>query len=1133
MRPHVLLAVFVFLAAQSASAMSPSFTLAPGSPTLTAIGAGPADILVPATVPAPGVLPPPVVGIPAAALGLVPGDVVTSLSYGTLPSNPRPGLKLYFSVDGASTGSAFAPPPANVSCEASSSEAKADVFLAQPVGPPLAHPNVLAVDGNGTAGSSCGTPAAPGLGLLEPSADDLRALSLCSTGSVFTGTSFTAPIYFTLAPGSPTLGTFSCPYSCIFQAGPGPAFVTPSVYTFPYFLGLDPADVIDAIDIGPTTLFSLAPGSPSLAACGFSAADILLSGSAGGGPGCARSLAGTGIGLAASDNLDAFAFAFDIDGDLVPDPCDNCGTTPNADQTNTDGDAFGDACDSSPGEAVDAKKIFIKGNADPAKRQVQVMSKDLDVQFSEGDDPSVSGASVQVFSDIDNFCALLDPGPNWLNTGTKWKFKDPVKKNVALFGDGKLKVKIKSGITYDVADFPVQQGTVHAQVQFGTGTRYCMQCPGNKKDDDKKFLGTDCVTTACGADYSPCHPGACGTFVSKWTPSAGPRGVAVDTSGNVYVAAFRRIEKYTNTGSLITQWGSYGSGDGQFDQISGIAVDASGNVYVTDTYIGTFPNAPRVQKFTSTGTFITKWGSFGGGDGQFYDHKGLAVDPSGNVFVADTGNYRIQKFDATGTFLTKWGSSGNGDGQFVNPVAVAVDGSGNVYVTEEGSIVTGGGRVQKFTNSGVFITSWGSVGSGYGQFDGAYGVAVDTSGNVYVIDRNNHRVERFDSTGKLIAMWGRLSLNFFGVDGWFQTPTGIAVDTSGNVFVTDIIRVQKFSCPLGSTSTSTSVTSTSSTTSTSGPPTTSTTSTSSTSSTSSSSTSSTSSSSTTSTSSTTTSTVSHCGTYFSGGGSGDGQLNTPEGIAADGNGFVYVADRFNHRVQKFTDAGAFVAKWGTNGTGDGQFNQPVGITVDGSGNVYVADNGNDRIQKFTDTGTFLAKWGSTGSSDGQLTAPAGLTSDGAGNIYVAEEGSNNRVQEFTDTGVFVTKWGSTGSGDGQFQRPHAVAVDASGDVYVVDANNSRMQKFTSAGAFLTKWGSAGGGNGQFSDPSFVDVDGSGTVFVSEYAGQRIQSFNSTGTFLDTWNVGGFWHPTGVAADVNGNLFVSDNGNQRIWKFACP
>src|SRR5262249_1999399 len=155
-------------------------------------------------------------------------------------------------------------------------------------------------------------------------------------------------------------------------------------------------------------------------------------------------------------------------------------------------------------------------------------------------------------------------------------------KNTAQIGDGKVKMKIKAGITYTLADFPSQQGTINAQMQFGTGTRYCMQCSGNTKDDARKFLGKDCALVACATDFSPCHQTACGTFVSQWAVNS-PVGVAVDASGNVFVAnsALRRIEKYTNTGTFTTQWGSLGDGDGQFDIIGGVAVEASGNVYVT------------------------------------------------------------------------------------------------------------------------------------------------------------------------------------------------------------------------------------------------------------------------------------------------------------------------------------------------------------------------------------------------------------------------------------------------------------------------------------------------------------------------------------------------------------------------
>jgi hypothetical protein len=171
-----------------------------------------------------------------------------------------------------------------------------------------------------------------------------------------------------------------------------------------------------------------------------------------------------------------------------------------------------------------------------------------------------------------------------------------------------------------------------------------------------------------------------------------------------------------------------------------VAVDASGDVYVADS------TNHRVQKFTSDGTFLTKWGSYGSGDGQFIRPSAIAVDGSGNVFVVDGGNVRIQKFTSTGTFLTKWGSAGGGDGQFgsglydTGPGDVAVDAIGDVYVVD-----TFNTRVQKFTNAGVFLTKWGCSGGGDGQFGNPIGIAVAGSGDQFVLDAATYdnRVQKF------------------------------------------------------------------------------------------------------------------------------------------------------------------------------------------------------------------------------------------------------------------------------------------------------------------------------------------------------------------------------------------------------
>jgi tripartite motif-containing protein 71 len=134
----------------------------------------------------------------------------------------------------------------------------------------------------------------------------------------------------------------------------------------------------------------------------------------------------------------------------------------------------------------------------------------------------------------------------------------------------------------------------------------------------------------------------------------------------------------------------------------------------------------RIQKFDNNGTFITKWGSKGDGDGQFNYPAHIAVDRSGNLYIADTNNYRIQKIDNNGTFITKWGVEGS------FPLDdIAFDHSDNVYVADAGNDL-----IQKFDKNGTFITKWETI---YPQ-----GIGVDSLGNVYVSNsRTDHTVKIF------------------------------------------------------------------------------------------------------------------------------------------------------------------------------------------------------------------------------------------------------------------------------------------------------------------------------------------------------------------------------------------------------
>lgn len=291
-----------------------------------------------------------------------------------------------------------------------------------------------------------------------------------------------------------------------------------------------------------------------------------------------------------------------------------------------------------------------------------------------------------------------------------------------------------------------------------------------------------------------------------------PEGISVDSkTGNIFVADINnnRIKKLDNNFGFIKDWGAYGSGNGQFKSPYGVAVDTTTHdVYVTDL------GNNRIQKFTSNGIFIKAWGKQGSGDGYFVTPRGIAVDSSTHeVYVADTGNHTIKKFQLTNPcpadtiqivfgvcFITKWGSWGPGNGQFKAPIGVAVDSSTHeVYVADAGNE-----RIQKFTKTGNYITKWGNYGSGNGNFNEPYGIALDaTTHQVYTAEDEGYRIQKFQfvnpcpsSTIQIVSgvcfitKWGNQGSGI----GQFYHVFGVAIDSSHNVFVADTFnhRIQKF-----------------------------------------------------------------------------------------------------------------------------------------------------------------------------------------------------------------------------------------------------------------------------------------------------------------------------------------------------
>ncbi|HMU55314.1 MAG TPA: 6-bladed beta-propeller [Nitrospira sp.] len=354
----------------------------------------------------------------------------------------------------------------------------------------------------------------------------------------------------------------------------------------------------------------------------------------------------------------------------------------------------------------------------------------------------------------------------------------------------------------------------------------------------------------------------------------------------------------------------------------------------------------------------------------------------------------------------------------------------------------------------------GTEGVDDGEFSSPTGIALDKEGNIYVADTDNHSIQKFDKTGKFIARWGGEPSS---QEGSFYYPRGLAVGANDTLYVSDSgnNRVQKFDLE--------------------GNP------------------------------------MQAWGKFgFAWRGAEMGVFDVPWGVATDQEGNLYVSDTSNSRIQKFKADGTPLLKWGRDGSFDGAFFFPRGVAVDFVGNIFVADESNNRIQKFDARGSFLSKWGREGSGPGQFKAPWGVACDAVGNVYVVDTG-NHRIQKFDGNGTFLCAWGNRGKTEGQLNFPYGIAVDKEGCVYVVDSGNNRVLKYVPTEEELSRGNEAAAAQEPTEAPaphSVVVKAGDTEVFVSWMEVPGAVSYN---LYFNTSQ--GLTKPTGTKIEGVTNPFT--------------
>jgi DNA-binding beta-propeller fold protein YncE len=279
----------------------------------------------------------------------------------------------------------------------------------------------------------------------------------------------------------------------------------------------------------------------------------------------------------------------------------------------------------------------------------------------------------------------------------------------------------------------------------------------------------------------------------------GQGGVLYVVNRGTPVARNTHVTICTVDGDYRADFGTYGTGDGQFIWPTAAAVDRDGCVYVSSE------SEHRIQKFSPTGQFLEKWGALGDDDGELNGPSAMVFDQEDHLYVVDHHNNRVQKFSKDGKFLLKWGEKGEGDGQFNLPWGIGLDASGDVYVADWRN-----DRVQKFDPAGKFLAAYGTPGHEDGEFHRPSSVAVDHDGNMYVTDWGNNRLEVLGSDGSFRAtLLGDAGLSKWAaeylpsnpdymqqrevaknreVERFLWGPTSVKLDAEGLIYIVDSCR---------------------------------------------------------------------------------------------------------------------------------------------------------------------------------------------------------------------------------------------------------------------------------------------------------------------------------------------------------